>query len=242
MPGSDANAAASNPQLEALRRMARAPAYNRWLIERALEHVRGRVLDLGAGTGTLTRLAADAADEVVAVEPDGDLVPVLRARVADKPNVTIVQAAAESLDALPYAGFDSIVCLNVLEHIDDDEAALKVIRRVVVPGGRLVLLVPAHPFLYGEIDRTVSHHRRYAVREFEALLERSQFEVEDLRLVNPLGAIGWFLASRVLKRTHVPEAPLAVYDRLVPLLRALDRPRLPFGLSIWAVARPGSSA
>jgi SAM-dependent methyltransferase len=133
--------------------------------------------------------------------------------------------------------FDSIICFNVLEHVADDSEAVASFGRVLAPGGNLLLLVPAHPSLFGSIDRTVGHERRYRKASVGQLLETNGLEVVELRLVNPLGALGWLVSSRIMRRPYVPEGPLKLYDRLVPLLRALDRFDVGFGLSVWAVGR-----
>ncbi|HEX9415438.1 MAG TPA: class I SAM-dependent methyltransferase [Gaiellaceae bacterium] len=212
--------------------MAEAPRYNRWLFDRCAPYLGRRVLDAGAGIGTFSELAAPGR-EVVALEPDPELVSVLRSRFRGRRDVTVVAGTAEDVSGR----FDSVVCLNVLEHISDDAGALAHFFDVLVPGGRLLLLVPAHPSLYGAIDRAVAHERRYDKRGLRELLERMGFVAETLRLVNPLGALGWLWSSRICKSEQVPEGPLRLYDRLVPLLRLLDRVELPVGLSIWAVAR-----
>ena len=125
----------------------------------------------------------------------------------------------------------------MLEHIPDDVATLRRFHDLLVPGGRLLLLVPAHPELYGATDRAVAHERRYRKQDLRARLASVGLGVETLRLVNPLGALGWFVSSRLRNREQVPEGPLLLYDRLVPALRLLDRVDLPVGLSVWAVAR-----
>jgi SAM-dependent methyltransferase len=129
--------------------------------------------------------------------------------------------------------------LNVLEHIPDDGAALADLRERLLPDGRLLLLVPAHPLLFGATDRAIGHQRRYSVGALRSLLRRRRFHVDALRPVNPVGAFGWLVSSRLLGRERIPTAPLRLYDALVPVLRPLDALRLPFGLSLWAVARPG---
>jgi hypothetical protein len=96
--------------------------------------------------------------------------------------------------------------------------------------------------LFGETDRAVGHERRYTVGSLRSQLERAGFAVEDIRYVNPLGALGWLVSSRLLKRRLVPERSLRAYDVAVPALRTLDRFRMPFGLSVWAVARAGRSS
>ena len=218
--------------------MGAATNYNAWLVERALPYLGKRILDVGAGLGTHSETLARHADRLVAVEPDAAHAKELERSLRRFSGVSVVHAAAEDLTSglLPEA-FDTVFCFNVLEHVRDDREALVRFRERLVPGGRLCLLVPAHPFLFGEIDRAVGHERRYRKRDLERLLVETGFAVEHLRHVNPLGAIGWALSSRVLRHADVPAAPLALYDRLVPALRMLDRLRLPVGLSLWAVAR-----
>ena len=214
--------------------MERAGRYNAWLAGRALPHLGRRVLDAGAGTGVFTEALAGRAERVVAVETDAALVPELRARLAGRANVEVVHG--DALDPGLGDDFDSVVCFNVLEHVEDDVAALSTLARRLVPGGRLLLLVPAHPFLYGPMDETVGHHRRYRRRDVRERLRRAGYAVDEVRLVNPIGAVGWLVAGRVLRRRVIPGGPLGLYDRLVPLLRVLDAARLPLGLSVWAVA------
>jgi SAM-dependent methyltransferase len=226
------------PQLEdTLRSMEGARRYNDWLFSRCAPHIGRRVLDVGAGIGTFTALVAESAP-VLALEPDPAFARHLTTRFAGDSNVTVFQGSASDLSpgAIGKA-FDTIVCLNVLEHIPNDTAALEHFRRLLSPGGWFLLLVPAHPFLFGSLDRAMGHERRYRKDGLRELLERAGFEIETLRPVNPLGAVGWFVSARILKRTQIPDVPLRVYDGLVPLVRTLDRIRLPVGLSLWAVAR-----
>lgn len=219
--------------------MAEAENYTAWLLERVARFPARRILDLGAGIGSFTESLSRRA-EVVAVEPDPAFAAGLRERFAGREGVTVVEGDVfESSVAGP---FETVVCLNVLEHIDDDVGTLSRVFDLLAPGGHLLLLVPAHALLYGEIDRSVGHERRYSKRLLGARLVESGLVVDELRYVNPLGAFGWLVTSRLLRRGQVPRGPLKLYDRLVPLLRAVDRLRLPFGLSVWAVAhRPPAS-
>ncbi len=224
-------------QDETLRRMAQARNYNSWLLERSLPYLGRRVLDVGAGIGTFTERVAERAELVVAVEPDPRFLPVLRRRFEACENVRIVDTTIDALAGDVEELFDSILCFNVLEHVRDDEGALHAFRRQLAPGGRLLLLVPAHPFLLGSLDRTVAHERRYAKEPLRQALLAAGLEVETLRHVNPVGALGWLVSSRLLRRELIPEGPLRLFDRLVPALRALDSMHPPFGLSLWGVAR-----
>lgn len=213
--------------------IAQARNYNDWLFARARPYLGRRVLDAGAGIGTFTALAAAAGAEVTALEPDPGFVSNLHERF---PNVTVVEAPAEAIP--PGLGeFDSILCLNVLEHVRDDAAALRGFREALRPGGALLLLVPAHPRLYGGYDRAAGHERRYDARTLRTRLEAAGFDVETLRHVNPLGALGWLVRVRLRRGDDWPSGSFRAFDRLVPALRHLDRVPLPFGLSLWAVAR-----
>ena len=130
-----------------------------------------------------------------------------------------------------------MLCLNVLEHIEDDAAALRRMRDVLTPGGRAVLIVPASNSLYGEIDRGIGHYRRYDRSEIVQRMEQAGFTVEDASPFNVIGALGWYINSRLLRRTAVPGVQARLYDKLVPLFR-LEEPFKPsIGLSILVVGR-----
>lgn len=216
--------------------MSSARNYNAWLLARARPYLGPRVLDVGAGIGTFTIELARLAESVVALEPDPDEAEVLRSRFVGDDRVSVLQCTAAELPA-GEAPFDAAICFNVLEHVRDDVEALRAVHARLRPGGHLLLLVPAHPALYGATDRAVDHVRRYDRATLRRSVEAAGFELLELRHVNPVGALGWAVSSRLLRRSEIPAGPLALYDRLVPLLKALDRLRLPFGLSLWAVTR-----
>lgn len=225
-------------QHETLDRMAEAQNYNAWLLERARPYLGQRILDVGAGIGTFAEALARERELVVAVEPEAHFGEMLQCRFAETPNVYVVPGDATEVERYaPVSTFDSIICFNVFEHIPDDYGAAATLRDRLEPGGRLLALVPAHPTLFGSLDEMLDHERRYTKASLGGMLTSAGLTVEHLRYVNPLGAFAWLLSSRILKRQRIPAHPLRAYDRFVPLLRRLDELRLPFGLSVWAVAR-----
>jgi SAM-dependent methyltransferase len=217
-----------------------APSYNDWLLSRALPYVGDHVVEVGAGIGTFTLALAARGVRVTALEPEEDLAAILEERTRGRDGVRVLRQTIGNAPHDLVGDADSAISFNVLEHIPDDRGALAAVRRFLRPGGQLLLLSPAHPFLFGATDRAVDHERRYTKDGLGTLLAESGYDVADLRYVNPIGAAGWLVSSRLLRRTTLPRGPLKLYERLVPALRAIDRVRLPFGLSVWArgVRRP----
>lgn len=223
-----------------LLRMEGAPNYNAWLGRRIREHLGKRVLEVGAGIGTITREIEPGRELLIALELEPFYVERLKNLFRGKPHVRPYLANVAKADwrALAAERLDSVVLSNVLEHIEDDAAAVRQFRQVLPPGGVLVVLVPALPWLYGSIDKAVGHFRRYTPEELRDVLTRGGFAVEHLSWMNLVGIPGWWLNGRVLRRNAVPSFQLRLYDQLAPLLaRAESSVRLPVGMSLFAVAR-----
>lgn len=225
---------------ETLRRMAGLEAYNRWLHDRFDAHLGRRILEIGSGIGNQTRYFADR-DRVIASDIDPYYVDILQSRFGQQDNVRMASFRFPLTEAdradLRQERIDTIVCLNVLEHIEDDEGTLRDCAAVLPEGGRLVLLVPAMRALYGTLDVHLSHFRRYEKAPLRQLLERTGFVVDDLRFVNRVAVFGWWLSSRVLKRKVLPKDQLAVFKLIMPLLKLEEKRPPSFGLSLLALAR-----
>lgn len=138
---------------------------------------------------------------------------------------------------LTPGSFDTVICFNVLEPIRHNQAALERIRTLLRPGGRLLLLVPAFPFLCNNFDRGLEHFRRYSKAGLQKLLIQTGFAVEKPRYFSGLGAIGWFVNANVLRKKLLPSGQMKVFDRLVPLLKLERLVGPPFGISVIAVAQ-----
>ena len=202
-----------------LERMAAAPNYNRWMFDRLRPWVGRRVLEIGSGIGNLSAFLLDR-ERLVLTDTASDYLDRLRARFAGRSNVGIARLSLPD-DYSDLAGerFDTIICLNVLEHVEDDRTSLVAMRRLLVPGGRLVLLVPALRALYGTLDAALGHHRRYSREELATKFAAAGLALRHLEYFNLAGVPGWWLAGRVLRRRLIPAASLRWYDALVPLFR-----------------------
>jgi glycosyltransferase involved in cell wall biosynthesis len=224
-----------------LQRMQKVSRYNRWMWQQLERFVGRRVLEVGAGVGNMTRFLLGR-EQVVATDVNDKYLKILRHLFSEYPHVSIERFDLSG-EAPPRGAehLDTVLCLNVLEHIEPDDRALATFFQLLEPGGRLVLLVPALPALYGSLDRALAHHRRYSRKELLDKLRDAGFEVENSWFFNLLGVAGWYVNSRILRRTTFPPVQLAVYDHLVPLFRLESRFRLPFGMSLIAIARkPGA--
>jgi SAM-dependent methyltransferase len=227
-----------------LERLEAAPHYNSWLGSKLRPHLGSRILEVGAGIGTITRQIEDGRERVIALEADPYYAQRLCNLFRNSPVVTPLHASVEATDWARIAAerIDTVLLSNVLEHILDDGAAVWRFRSVLPSDGRLVLLVPALPALYGTLDKAVGHHRRYTPAVLRTVLESNGFAVEHVEWLNLVGIAGWFLNGKLLRRRALPALQLRIYDRLAPLLaRAEEMWKLPIGLSLLAVARASNT-
>ncbi len=200
----------------------------------------GPMLEIGAGIGTFSRLLLDAgASPLLLVEPDDACAQELRRTFDGDPRVAVVQELLPDSPTLRErpASFRYALCQNVLEHIDDDVAALAAVVDALEPGGELAVLVPAHPFLYGRLDEKFGHFRRYTRPGLRALVRDAGAELTSLRSFNMLGVPGWWIAGRT-KRLDISEGSLRAYEALVRFWHPVEElVRPPLGLSLVARAR-----
>lgn len=212
----------------------RSPNYLSWIAELVRPYLGNSVLELGAGIGSITELYADGR-RVVASDVSSDCVLALRRRFAQSSNVTVARMDLRELSD-GRDRFDSVVMINVLEHIENDARVLAELRRLLSPDGTIVLWVPALNGLYGQWDRKVGHYRRYSKWRLREVAHEAGLAIVELRYVNALAIPAWIAFSRTdVDRTQ--SFSLSVWDRTgVPLGRALEqRIRLPFGLNLLAV-------
>jgi 2-polyprenyl-3-methyl-5-hydroxy-6-metoxy-1,4-benzoquinol methylase len=224
-----------------LRRMAMLAPYNRWLHERFERYLGKRILEVGSGVGNQTRYFIDDRERVVASDIEPHYVRELTGRFGDRTNVRIAsyRFPLQETDRteLRDDGIDTIVCMNVLEHIEDDGSTLRDFAQVLPSGGHLVLLVPSLKALYGTLDQHLNHYRRYDQEELRSKLTAAGFAIDEMRFLNRVAVPGWWLNSRVLKRRVMPKGQLRFFKWVMPLLRLEEKRSPGFGLSLLALAR-----
>jgi len=226
-----------------LGRLARAPRFNAWMADTIRPFCGRRILEIGSGTGNLTRRLVPR-DAYVASDVNPLYLDTLRHLTHDRPYLDVTVTDVTKGESFPEVrdGFDTVICLNVIEHVKDDRDALRNIRRVLAPGGNAVVLVPRGPELFGTLDEVLGHERRYTEASLREAAREAGFEVERILPFNRIGTPAWWLNGKVLRRRHFGLVQISVLNFMTPLFRLVDR-ALPFPpLSLVAVLRPVGAA
>jgi glycosyltransferase involved in cell wall biosynthesis len=215
------------------------PQYLSWLTRVLRPHLGDTVLEIGAGLGNLTGRLMARKLNYVAVEKDPLYLHALRNRFLRTPNVTV--SALDPENPADYAAwaekFESALCVNVLESVQDPAAVLSSVRGCLKPGGNVIVLVPQGPGLYGSLDLAMGHKRRFSSGEVRDLLERAGFGVEQLHQLNKIGAVSWWIYGKLLGRKRIAKAALKLFDKTVWTWRRIDG-LLPWrGLSLVVIAK-----
>jgi len=220
-----------------LKRLQRARRYNEWVFGRIARHLGDRVLEVGSGRGVFTRFLRNRS-HVVATDDDDRNLEFLRGGFERFDNIAIrrVDWSAPDVEALAAERFDTILGMQILEHVEDDAAVLAAFGRLLPDGGRLILKVPAIKSLYGETDRKLQRKRRYDRGELEGKLAAAGFVVEEVIYVNVLGILGWYLNSVLLQRPTVGAFQARLANWLAPWLALEEKWRPRFGMSVLVVA------
>lgn len=224
-----------------------AANYHRWVLQLLRPHLRGQGLEIGFGYGQYTKELAASLERLVAVDCDPELwekKPPLPANV----DFVLADLLDPGYPAKVGAGaFDSVICLNVLEHIEQDGQALRNIWACLRPGGCLLLLVPAHPALFGPMDSLAGHWRRYTRPVLKERLRETGFVPQELYYLNPLGALGWWVNAKIMRPRTLSDPAvnrqILWFDRYIqPVSQFLSTfTRTFFGQSLWALARKPES-
>jgi SAM-dependent methyltransferase len=215
------------------------PRLNAWLFSKLAPHIQGDVLEIGSGIGNLSRLIVDRAASTMLSDMEPHYLDALGRTFAGDPRVRIGYYNLDAEPSAEIAGrrFDAIVAVNVIEHIEDDGALVRRLAKLLKPGGKLVVYVPACPPIYGSLDRALGHYRRYTPESLAALLTGAGLKTEHPSYMNLFGLLGWTVNGLLLRRHQLSHRQIAVFERLMPLVRLEDRFRLPIGLGVYASAQ-----
>lgn len=204
--------------------MASAQNYPKWIMEEFSPFLRGSVADVGAGTGNFSQFLLESGlQRLHAFEPCERMHQSLARRFPGEGRFASVNAYVTEVAGDFEGTFDAVVYNNVMEHVEKDQEELEAVYRILRPGGRVLIFVPALSWLYSAFDKSLGHYRRYDREGGMELLLRSGFTVEVAKYVDVLGILPWWLCMKLLKGRLSP-GKVSLYDKVgVPLTRRLEK-------------------
>lgn len=219
-----------------LESMSQAGFYNKWTLNKFSKYLKGEILEVGCGIGNFT-LTLSMYGKVTAIDMDQSLIEKF-----NKDNIPNIKAGYGDIETgkyfFPKKTFDTIVCINVLEHIENDIKALENMFSLLRVNGNLILLVPIHNFLYGEIDRSIGHFRRYDPNNLVKKMLSSGYILVSSKRLNFIGAIGWFIAGRILRDKNIEGNKIQLFNILAPIFLFIENLIEPIvGTSILIIAK-----
>ena len=222
---------------EELFALTKGSKYNRYIFRRIEPWLGTKILEVGAGIGNITHYLIPKR-QVIATELSDKYIKILKRRFKKCPNLTIEKYDLNENPGTEWKErkIDTIVGINVMEHIKNDGTAIQNLSSLLAPGGRLILLVPAHPTLYSTLDKSLHRFRRYSKKGITPKVERANLKILKSLYINAPGAVGWFVNGRLFRRRRYPINQLRIFNLLTPLLKLEALLHPPFGLSLVIVA------
>lgn len=234
--------------IDTLNAMESAPNYHNWIFNEFSPYIGRSILEVGAGTGTITKKLFDFEPEfLTSIEPSEYVYQHLKSEIFEfqkqEKNKQVKFNAINSflsnaIDKLNDKSIDTIIYINVLEHVEHDELELNLMNSCMERGGKILIFVPALQWLYGTHDKNCGHYRRYYKKELKVKVENAGFKIIKLKYFDFLGVIPWWILFKVLKVKYLKTEQSKVYDRLIiPLESILERKAAPlFGKNLILVA------
>ncbi len=222
-------------QLRWFSELGQLDAYNDWTVSQITPYLGNTVLEVGCGIGIFTERFAKIVEQVRAIDIDPNFVKEAVRRMAHLPNVTVTEGDVTKTEVGDQ--FDSVIMLDILEHIEDDVDVLTRLRSCLKSDGRLIIKVPAVSAIYNRMDAAAGHYRRYNRGTLHAALDQAGFQSLRIWGFNLIGVFGWWLNGSLLGRTIPSSNHFSNFNRLLPVLKFIERKLPPpIGLSLFAVA------
>ncbi len=221
-----------------LESVRRARGYNRWLLSQFERFVGARVLEAGCGIGNFTEQLLDR-QRLICTDLDPYYAEIAGRRYAHLENVSASQldpSLAEDIEPVASEKPDTVIAMNVVEHVGDDEAVLKSYCDVLQPGGHVIVLAPAHDWLFTEYDRRLGHFRRYTRATLGERLKAAGFEVVHTQQFNRLGVLGWWASGKLGRKQFTP-GQMKLFHRVLPIAKLVENIDSLPGLSVIAIGR-----
>ncbi|WP_418791093.1 class I SAM-dependent methyltransferase [Phosphitispora sp. TUW77] len=212
--------------------------YNQWLYNKMQKHIGKTVLDIGSGTGNLVELFLPNVENILCTDLFAENIEFMKNRFQNNCKVKFLMG--DFIDSelnLDSFRFDTVTCVNVLEHIEEDLLALAKMKEFLQPSGKIVLLVPAFQFLYGSMDIASGHYRRYNPGVLRKHADSLNLKIVDDFYLNVFGIIPWFVNGKIMKKNKpysetLGKQKIGVYNKVIPILEKVDEFNpFPIGIS-----------
>jgi len=209
--------------------ISEANNFNEWMYHSISKNLSGKILEIGSGIGNISECIIKDNREIFLSDIRENYCGYLQDRFGHHPevlgvlNLDLVHENFESLYAAQLGYFDAVFALNVVEHIENDTLAIANCKKLLKPGGTLVILVPAYPALYNTFDKALAHYRRYTKSSLTALLVKNEMRVKKSFYFNFAGITGWVFSGSILRKKIIPSGQMRLYNRLVPLFKIIDK-------------------
>ena len=215
--------------METLNVVAEADRFNTWMYHTIKPFCTGRILEIGSGIGNISDFFINDNQQVTLSDIRQNYVDILKKKHRGKANLNdvllmdIIDPEFDEKFADYFETFDSIYALNIVEHVKDDKRAIANMKKLLKPGGNMVILVPAYQGLYNIFDKELEHYRRYNMKMLDGIMTANQLKIIHHQYFNFIGIFGWWFSGSILKKKTIPGGQMKLYNRLVPVFKLIDR-------------------
>jgi len=217
-----------NSGTETLEVISDAGKFNQWMYQTIKPHCSGNILEIGSGIGNISKYFLDDGSEISLCDLSADYFRILESKFSGFDNLkglfTLDFAEKELEQKYPHliGQFDTVFALNVLEHVPDHEQSIRNCHKLLKPGGKLVILVPAFQLLFNKFDVALEHQRRYTPKSLKKLMSIPGFKITHCQYFNVIGILGWFVSGKLMRKNSIPGGQMRLYDKLVPVWKVVD--------------------
>jgi len=224
--------------------IAKADNFNKWMYHTIRPYCSGKILEIGSGIGNISKFFLESGADITLSDIRKNYCQYLKKSFQDFPNlndvlkIDLIDKDFEEGFKLQAHSYDTIFALNVVEHIKEDNLAIKNCKYLLKPGGTLIILVPADRFLYNSFDKALGHYRRYNKSTLQSLFLKNDFTILKKEYFNIFGKLGWYISGKLQKNEVIPKGQMKIFDKLVPVIKHIDKLFLKsFGLSVIVVGK-----
>jgi 2-polyprenyl-3-methyl-5-hydroxy-6-metoxy-1,4-benzoquinol methylase len=229
--------------LKTLELFSNAEAFNKWLFNSVAPFCSGNILEIGSGIGNLSKFLIEKFEKVALSDMRNEYCEILNEKFATHQNFKIAYQIDlsltdfENINSSLLNKFDTVIALNVIEHIGNDLLAIENCKKMLKDQGRLIILVPAYQSLFNSLDSMLYHYKRYTKKSLSLLLKNAGLNIVHSQYFNFAGILGWWYSGTVLKKKIITGHQLSLFNKLIPIFRFIDKLILyKWGLSVIVIS------